>query len=133
MTGFSRDHLCQRDRHKDRGSAEPLFILPITLLVLLAVVQVGLWAHAQHRAQTVASQTLSAARAFDGSTDIASVRAEQAHDQLGGGVLRAVRVDVDRSADLAHVRVSGRALSLLPGTRIPISSQVSGPVEHLVP
>ncbi|WP_235006417.1 TadE/TadG family type IV pilus assembly protein [Nocardiopsis sp. JB363] len=117
----------------DRGSAEALFVLPVVFVMVLAVVQVGLWAHAQHRAQTVASQALSAARAFDGSTFAAYERAEQAHDQLGGSVLRAMRVEADRNADQARVRVSGQAPSLLPGARVPVSSEVSGPVERLAP
>lgn len=110
-----------------------MFVLPALFVMVLAVVQVGLWAHAQHRAQTVASQALSAARAFDGSTFAAYERAEQAHDQLGGTVLHQVRVDVERGPEQARVRVDGQAPSLLLGVRVPVSSQVSGPVEHLAP
>ncbi|GAB3734094.1 TadE/TadG family type IV pilus assembly protein [Nocardiopsis nanhaiensis] len=121
------------NRSDDRGSAELLFILPLVFVMLLAVVQVGLWAHAQHRAQAVASQALDAALAFDGTEDAAHERAGHAHDQLGGGVLRSVRVEVDRSADQARVSLSGRAPSLLPGVGVPVSSQVSGPVEQLTP
>ena len=124
---------CWWGSRSDRGSAESLFILPVLFVLVLAVVQVGLWAHAQHRAQTVASQALSAARAFDGTTAAAYERAEQAHDQLGGNVLRQVRVEAERGSEQARVRVDGQAPSLLPGARVPVSSQVSGPVEHLAP
>ncbi|MEU3214189.1 TadE/TadG family type IV pilus assembly protein [Nocardiopsis alba] len=117
----------------DQGSAEALFVLPLAFVMVLSVVQVGLWAHAQHRAQTVAAQALSAARAFDGTTAAAYERAEQAHDQLGGNVLREVQVEAERGPEQARVRVSGQAPSLLPGARVPVSSQVSGPVEHLAP
>ncbi|WP_159944926.1 hypothetical protein [Nocardiopsis sp. FR6] len=102
-------------------------------MMVLAVVQAGMWAHAQHRAQAVASQALAAARAFDGTTAVAYERAEQAQDQLGRGVLRAVKVDVDRGTDQARVRVTGHAVSLLPGVGLPVSSEVSGPVERLAP
>ncbi|MBR8741430.1 hypothetical protein DSY14_06775 [Nocardiopsis sp. MG754419] len=105
----------------------------MVFMMVLAVVQMGLWAHAQHRAQTVASQALSAARAFDGTTTAAYERAEQAHEQLGGSVLRQVRVEAERGPEQARVRVSGQAPSLLPGARVPVSSQVSGPVERLAP
>ncbi|MEE2038929.1 hypothetical protein Q8791_17055 [Nocardiopsis sp. CT-R113] len=110
-----------------------MFILPITFVMVLAVVQVGLWAHAQHRAQAIASQTLAAARAFDGTTAGANERAEQAQEQLGGGVLRTMEVDIDRSAYLARVRVTGKAVSLLPGMGVPVASEMFGPVERLVP
>lgn len=125
---------CCRCRSRcDQGSAEALVILPVVFVMLLAVVQVGLWAHAQHRAQTVASQALSVARAFDGSTTAAYERAEQVNNQLGGTVLQETQVDVDRGSEEARVRVSGQAPSLLPGARMLVSSQVSGPVEHLAP
>lgn len=124
---------CWWGSRSDRGSAESLFILPVLFVMVLAVVQVGLWAHAQHRAQTVASQALSAARVFDGTTAAAYERAEQAHNQLGGTVLRQVRVEAERGSEQARVRVDGQAPSLLPGIRVPVSSQVSGPVEHLAP
>ncbi|MFV2198838.1 TadE family protein [Nocardiopsis sp. LOL_012] len=117
----------------DRGSAEPLLILPLVFVMVIAVVQVGVWAHAQHRAQAIASQTLAAARAFDGSTASAHDRAEQARTQLGGGVLHRMEVDVDRTADLARVRVRGQAVGLVPGTALPVSSEMAGPVENLNP
>ncbi|WDZ90570.1 TadE family protein [Nocardiopsis sp. HUAS JQ3] len=118
---------------EDRGSAELLFILPLVFVMVLGVVQAGVWAHAQHRAQTVASQTLAAARAFDGTTASAYARAEQAQDQLGGGILHQVEIEVDRTVELARVRVRGQVVSLLPGVKVPVSSEVSGPVERLTP
>ncbi|MEV2279424.1 TadE/TadG family type IV pilus assembly protein [Nocardiopsis sp. NPDC049922] len=120
-------------RGSDRGSAEPLFILPIVFVMVVGVVQVGVWAHAQHRAQAIASQTLAAARAYDGSTALARERAEQAQTQLGGRVLRRVEVEVDRTVEAARVQVTARSASLLPGVGLPVSSEMSGPVEHLTP
>ncbi|MCY9785177.1 pilus assembly protein [Nocardiopsis sp. EMB25] len=117
----------------DRGSAEPLFILPIVFVMVVGVAQVGVWAHAQHRAQAIAAQTLAAARAFDGSTALAHERAEQAQTQLGGGMLRRVEVEVERTVDLASVQVTARSASLLPGVGLPVASELSGPVERLTP
>ncbi|WP_075926992.1 TadE/TadG family type IV pilus assembly protein [Nocardiopsis sp. CNR-923] len=122
-----------RERQDDRGSAEPLFILPIVFVMVLAVAQVGVWAHAQHRAQAIASQTLAAARSFDGSTALARERAEHAQTQLGGGMLRRVEVEVDRTVQAARVRVRGQVVSLLPGVDLPVASEMSGPVERLTP
>ncbi|WP_436888475.1 TadE/TadG family type IV pilus assembly protein [Nocardiopsis dassonvillei] len=101
--------------------------------MVLAVAQVGVWAHAQHRTQAIASQTLVAARAFDGSAASAHGRAEQAREQLGGGMLHRMEVEVDRTADLARVRVAARTVSLVPGTGLPVSAEMSGPVERLAP
>jgi hypothetical protein len=105
----------------------------VVFVMVLAVVQAGVWAHAQHRAQAIASQALAAARAFDSTAAGAYERSELAQQQLGGGVLQGVQVDVDRGGDLARVRVTGRAVSLLPGVAVPVSSEVSGPVERLTP
>lgn len=117
----------------DRGSAEPLLILPLVFVMLLGVVQTGLWAHAQHRAQAIASQALAAARAYDGSAASAYEQAGQAREQLGGGMLRQMEVDVRRGAAQARVRVEAQTVSLLPGVALPVVSEVSGPVERLAP
>ncbi|MFC9085522.1 TadE/TadG family type IV pilus assembly protein [Nocardiopsis dassonvillei] len=122
-----------RPSGSDQGSAEPLFILPLVFVMLLGVVQTGLWAHAQHRAQAIASQALAAARAYDGSMATAYEQAGQAREQLGGGMLRQMEVDVRRGADQARVRVEARTVSLLPGVALPVVSEVSGPVERLAP
>lgn len=133
MNAHARDRERMRSTDRDRGSAEPLFILPMVLVMLLGVIQVGVWAHAQHRAQTIASQALAAARAYDGSTASAHEQAEQARQQLGGHMLRQVDVHVGRGTNQAWVRVEARAVSLVPGVGVPVVSEVSGPVERLVP
>lgn len=122
-----------RSSGSDRGSAEPLFILPLVFVMLLGVVQTGLWAHAQHRAQAIASQALAAARAYEGSAVSAYEQAGQAREQLGGGMLRQTEVDVRRGAAQARVRVEAQMVSLLPGVSLPVVSEVSGPVERFAP
>lgn len=123
----------KRVESSDRGSAEPLFILPLVFVMLLGVVQVGLWAHAQHRAQAIASQALAAVRAYDGSAASAYEQTAQAREQLGGGVLHQFDVRINRGTERAQVRVRARTVSLLPGGGLPVVSEVSGPVERLVP
>ncbi|MCY9787106.1 pilus assembly protein [Nocardiopsis sp. EMB25] len=122
-----------RGERGDRGSAEPILILPVVFVMVLGVVQAGMWAHAQHRAGAIASQALASARAFDGSTASAYERAEQAQRQLGGGVLEGMDVEVHRTSEQARVRVTGNVVGLVPGMDMPVSSEVSGPVERLTP
>ncbi|OKI21362.1 hypothetical protein A6A08_21210 [Nocardiopsis sp. TSRI0078] len=105
----------------------------MVFVMLLGVIQVGVWAHAQHRVQVISSQALATARAYDGSAAAAYEQAEQAREQLGGGVLHQVDVRIDRGAAHARVRVGARAVSLLPGAGLPVASEVSGPVERLTP
>ncbi|RKS04971.1 TadE-like protein [Nocardiopsis sp. Huas11] len=134
MTGLAQRHARKwLTARSDQGSAEVLFVLPVVFVMVLAVVQAGVWAHAQHRAQAVASQTLAAARAFDGTAAGAYERAEQARDQLGGGVLQGAQVEVQRTGQRARVRVTGQAVSLLPGVVVPVTYEAAGPVERLTP
>lgn len=109
---------------------DTLLVLPTVFLLLLTVVQVGLWAHAQHRAQTIAAQALSTARVHGADLADARGRAERAREQLGGTVLRDVQVHVSHTATHAHVQVEADTVGLLPGWSPRVVSQVSGPVEE---
>ncbi len=117
----------------DQGGTESLFVLPAVFVMVLAVIQVGVWAHAQHRVQAIASQTLASARTIEGSTAAAHRRADIAQEQLGGAMLDQVEVDVTRGSDRAEVSVRARAVKVVPGVDLPVSAQISGPVEHFAP
>ncbi|GAA4898317.1 TadE/TadG family type IV pilus assembly protein [Streptomonospora salina] len=113
----------------DRGAAEAALSLAATFVLVLAVVQVGLWAHAQHRAQAVAEQSLAALRGADATTATARVRAEQARTDLGGHLLRDVDIDLQRGPARARVQVRAEVTALLPGWAPSVAAELSGPVE----
>lgn len=120
-----------RGGRDDRGGADTLFVLPLIFLMLLGILQYGFWAHAHHRAQAVATEALAAARAFGSSAGEGRARGHALAEDLGGTVLRDVRVRVERGDATTSTRVDGTAISLVPGWNPSVSTTLSGPTEHV--
>jgi Flp pilus assembly protein TadG len=119
----------------DRGavSAELVIAAPLLLLMVMAIVQFALWSHATHIAQAAASQGLAAARAQSGTAAAGAARAQAMLDQLARGPLTGARVNADRTATTATVRISGTASPVIPFLRLPVDAEAAGPVERFVP
>ena len=113
----------------DRGSADLAISLAVCFFLLMLIVQVGTWAHAQHRAQAIAEQTLSALRAADATTATGTARAEQATTDLGGELLRHTTVEVERGTATARVEVQAVVRGPIPGWAPPVHAELSAPVE----
>ena len=108
------------------------------MLVLLAVVQFALWAHAAQVAQLAASEGDRVARS-PGASPAAGTAAA-----LAAGVDRARYVMEGPGSDLQSARalastlpgdrvrfsVTGTALRILPGLPLPVSATVVGPVQE---
>ncbi|PSK96164.1 hypothetical protein CLV63_11246 [Murinocardiopsis flavida] len=116
-------------RRGDAGSAEIILTLPLCLLLLLLVVQVAVWAHAQHRTQAIATHTLSALRAADATPATGRARAEELRGDLGGDLLRGVEIEVERGPDTARVSVGARIIGPLPGWKPRTRAEMHAPVE----
>ncbi len=108
-------------------------VLPIAFTMLLMVFQLGLWAHAQHRAEAIAERAMSAARAHDATTETGTRVGEEAAAQLKGGILHEAKVSVVRGGGQARAAVTGTTHSLLPGWQPRVRALRSGPVERLTP
>jgi Flp pilus assembly protein TadG len=110
---------------------EAAVVVPAALLLVLVLVQAGVYWHAYHVAHATADVTLAAARA-EGATE------QQAHtvgtgflDQRGGGgLLTDPQITVERTGTQATVRVEGHAGTILPGLNLPIAVELAGPVER---
>lgn len=103
-------------RTSERGTAslELALVTPALMLLVLGVLQFGLWYHAEHVAQTAATEAARTAAAEGGSAEAAEARAM---DVLGVGLGRSaedpnVRVSLD--GETARVNVSARIAGLLP-------------------
>lgn len=118
-----------------RGAATLELVLATPLLVfcLMLVIQAGLWMHATHVAQTTAQRGLESARAYNGSAAEGHETATQTLHELAGGALKDPSVDVTRGPAQASVEVSGYALTLIPGMRLPVHAHAAGGVERFVP
>ncbi|MCG5215505.1 TadE/TadG family type IV pilus assembly protein [Streptosporangium soli] len=116
----------------ERGSAtaELVVAFPFVMVLILLVVQFGVWQHAVHVAEVAAAESLAAARVHGGSAGAGQAKASSLLSQLGRSVLRSPRVSVSRTAEAARVEITGVAQSVVPFLRLPVNSIASGPVER---
>ncbi len=134
-TALSARPLSARCLAGEKGSvtAELTVATPLLLLMILAVVQAGLWSHATHIAQAAAVAGLADLRVEHGTETGACAHTRRLLDQLGHGPLTVTDVSCTRTATVAVVEVHGGAASLLPLLTLPVTAHASGPVERFVP
>lgn len=121
------------DPDQDRGSTELVVATPLMLLLLILVVQVALWAHADHVAQTIAQHGHAAARALEATETDGHARADEVADQLRGDLLQDLDITVERTGTTATVAVTAQVPTMIPGLDWPVHTFVSGPVERHIP
>ena len=116
----------------ERGEAatETVIVVPALLLLIMVVMQFGLWYHAQHVVQAAAQEGVRAARA-EGATDADGLdRAMAFVAQVGGDSVSGAEVTSDRSLDAVTVRVSGKAPAVVPGLRLVVRAAAVSPLEE---
>lgn len=138
MAAHARPRRAARHRRPvpaDAGSStvELVITMPALLLGVFAVMQFGLWMHAQHVAQAAARDGVAVARAYDGTERAAHDRAAASLDTFGPTILRDPSIDVVRTGEEATVTVTGKATSILGIFSLGVQEQASGPVERFVP
>lgn len=122
----------------DSGLAllESVLTIPVAFIMILAVLQAGLWWYARQLAATAADEAARAARAYQatpadgtrsGTTYIAQV------DGHGSRVLLAPTITVDRGATTVTVHVHGHVPALLPFLPTQVDEQATGPIENFQP
>ncbi len=119
---------------RDRGSSTVEFVIASAamVLLLLMVVQVGVWYHTRAVAQTAARHGLDHVRTINGSPSEGIDVASEFLDQSGGG-LENRNVDATRTAAVSSVTVSGQVVSILPGVSFTVSVTVDAPTERIEP
>ncbi len=109
---------------------EAVLVIPAVMIVILAVVQFALWAHAAQVTQLAASEGDRSARAFGGGTVAGSAAAYSVLHGPGSDLATsAVSVGV-MPGDMARVQVQGTAVSVLPGLSLPVSAVQVGPIQE---
>jgi Flp pilus assembly protein TadG len=115
-------------------AVEAAVVVPAALLLVLLLIQAGVYWHAVHVAHATADVTLAAARVEGGTEQQAHAVGTGFLDQRGGGgLLTDPQITVDRTDTLATVRVQGSAGTVVPGLDLPVAVELSGPVERFVP
>ena len=118
---------------RERGAAatELAVLMPVLILLVLIPVQVGLWWHAKQAAETAATEAVDAAQVQGATAADGQVGAQAILGQAGN--LDRVVIDVDRTATVVNVTVSGQlSFSILPGPWT-VTAHAEGPVERFIP
>ena len=123
-----------RSRRPERGSTtvEITVLLPVVMLLLMSVVQAGIYFHTRAVATTAARKAVTAARIEDGTGGDGQLVAEQFLDQNGAALLSQA-VNVTRSDSTATATVSGDVASVLFGFPFSVTVTVDAPVERVMP
>ncbi len=100
------------------------------MVVLLAVIQLALWAHAAQVVQLAASEGDRSARSLGGGAMAGVAAARSVVDGPGSDVV-ATSVTVTVGSDgQARMTIVGHAVSILPGLRLPVASVQVGPIQE---
>jgi Flp pilus assembly protein TadG len=121
--------------HRDRGAAtaELVIAMPLLLLMVMFIIQAGVWMHATHVAQAAATRAANTAAAYNSSAAAGQSTGTQTVAALGSGVLIDPRLSVTRTATEVRVEVEGTAETVVPGIRWGVRAVVVRPVERFVP
>ena len=100
----------------ERGTAtlELAIVVPALMLLLLGIVQFGLWYHAEHVTRTAALEAARTAAAEDGRVSASEERALEVLDAGLGSSGGAPTVRVTIGSETARVRISASMRGLLP-------------------
>lgn len=118
---------------RDRGSSsvQTVILLPLLFLLLLALVQGGLWWHARAVALGAATDGARVAAAEDSSAGEGIAAATSFVTDAGDGVVLDPAVTGARSAVSATITVTGQAQALVPFWNPTVTQSASFPVERI--
>jgi hypothetical protein len=102
----------------------------LALLVLTLLVQVAVWAMADLSARSAANHALQTARVLGSTATAGQVDGEALLAEINPKGITNISVTVTRDADLTTVTITGKALPVIPGVRLPVNVAVQAPTEN---
>lgn len=121
----------RRRAHSDERGAvntlEAIILMPLLLVMLFGLLQVGIRVMAVHMATTAAEQGLHAVRIAGGTAGAGEQRVHAALD--GAPFVRSYEVDASRGIDTASITVSAAIVEVVPLVPSTVAVTRSGPVE----
>ena len=122
----------RRARFPETGAAatEAVLLTPVLLLVVLVVVQFGLWYHAGQVVRAAASEGARTARVEASTAEAGRVRAVEFLAATGPSIVRDPVVTATVDGERATVRVTGRAAHIIPGLSMPVRATAVSVVER---
>lgn len=118
-------------RHAEEGDAvtEMVIVVPVLLLLIMTIVQFGLWYHAEQVVQAAAQEGLRAAGSLDGTPESGSDRAQRFLATTAASLIRDPVVQATRDDRVSLVEVSGTVIGVIPGLRMAVDARAVGPTE----
>lgn len=110
-----------------------VILFPVTLFMILVIIQFGIWYHASAVARAAAQQGVKASSAHGGTPSAGVASAEEVLGDNGRGLLRSSTVTPAETDGAAQVTVSARALSIVPLLDLPIRASARAPLEAYRP
>lgn len=128
--------ICRHVRDES-GSATASYVVlfPVLLVVFMALVQWGLYFHAQSLVDAAAQDAARATQDAGGTTDDGlAVADDLLADAQGSGLLEDLLIDVDDDGSAVRSTVTGRVRALvpLPGFDLTVRGLAEGPKERFV-
>jgi len=107
-------------------------LFPVLLVVIVAIVQYGLWFHARSLALAAAQQGVTAARTYTAEPAAGTQAAAAFLDAHASDTLTSITITTTTAGPgRVGVQVSGRALSIVPGVPgLDVTQSAAGPVER---
>ncbi|TCB91636.1 pilus assembly protein [Micromonospora zingiberis] len=115
------------------ATAELAIAMPLLLLMVMFVIQAGVFMHATHVAQSAATRAANTAAGYDSSAAAGRDAGGQTLAAIGNGVLKDPSVSVTRTATEVRVEIVGQAATVVPGVRWTVRATVVRPTERFVP
>lgn len=112
---------------------ELVLVFPVTLLIVLAIVQFGVWYHAADIARAAAQQGVKAASAYRNHAADGEMQAARVIADNGRSLIHHARIAPYRDREVARVTVTGSALTVIPLIHLAITETATAPVEALRP
>jgi Flp pilus assembly protein TadG len=117
----------------ERGivTIEAIILMPLLFLLIFAIVQAGLYYHAQSTARSIANGAVQVTRIEDGTAEAGRAEANARLAAVGTGLIANPGVDVVRGVEESRVTVTGRAPTII-GIPFTVRQTATGPTERWV-
>jgi len=119
----------------ERGAAtvEAVLIVPVLVLLIMTIIQFGLWYHADSLATAAAQDGARAARLPGATAADGQARAVALLEEAGPTIIQDRLVLADRNAVAVRVEVRGTCIALVPGVHLPVHAVAESSTERFVP
>jgi len=119
----------------ERGSSavEMAIIFPVTIFVVFAIIQFGIWYHAAAIARSAAQEGARAASVYQANPSAGMTSAEAVLRENANGLITHVQVTRSRDGEVATVTVSGEALQVIPFIPLAVHASATAPIEAYRP